>query len=190
MALPDYVTHEELKAYATQYQKADEIRHEAVIPRASRMIDQMCGVPTGYFGIAINALTERRVQGSGISLLRVPPYCAGTIEYLEYSEFYDYAPDYQEIKDDNGAQWLRAQSGVWDRCQQVSITAVWGFEEVPTEITQATLELALIIWRQRDPALTKIQTDVNGAVVVEAAIPTRVKAICKEWMRRRAVVIA
>lgn len=188
---PDYATAIDLKNYATQFAKSDDLRHEMILEPASRLIDRLTGFPDGYFGMHSAFLSERRFLADGTRYLRLDPHRSGSIEFVEYDQLNEYTPDYSEKLDSKGQHWLIARKGCeWSDGEIVVVTACWGFDQVPADIRQATIELALIMWRQRDPALQKIQTDVNGQIIEEKAIPTRVRETCAAWKKRRAFVLA
>ena len=67
--------------------------------------------------------------------------------------------------------------------------ARWGCEEVPDDIVQVTGEMAMLLFRQRDPALTKIQIDVNGTLIKPEDLTPRTRTICAEYKKRRPVVL-
>jgi hypothetical protein len=186
-----YATTEDLKVYAFQMGRGDDLRHEAVVLRASRIIDQLCGVEPGYFAVAGPNVTEREILGDGTSLLRLPPYVRGSLASAEYIQFWD-TPEYVEILDRNGVQWLKALGGrYWRDCAPVEITARWGWDAVPEDIVEATIELAIAMWRQRDAAFLRVAADVNGQGGISGqALPERVKIICQAWKRKLAPVFA
>lgn len=186
-----YATAAEIKLYAAQAGKNDADHYEQFAEPASRIIDGLCRVSDDYFQATPNALTEQTFQGSGTHLLRVSPYRRETIQHVEYINLDDYTPDYVEITDRNGVQWLKAiDGGCWRSCGVISIQAVWGFAEIPSDIREATCELTLLMKYQRDPAQTKILVDVNGQLLDERSIPKRVREICDKWKRRQPLVFA
>ena len=186
-----YATEEQLKTYSFQMGHGDAIRHEEVLPRASETIDLACGLGRGYFGIAGSSPTVKRFRTQTAKRLRVAPYLCGSIGFVEYTSLDDLAPEYDEFTDDNETRWLLAQSGeCWIPDQTVEVTALWGWTETPEEIVQATLELAIAIWRGRDSAYARVVTDVNGGNTVFAALPDRAKFVCEKWRRRRAFVMS
>lgn len=185
----NYCTTEQLKQYAQRTGRGDDELHESVIPRASRIIDRLCELPDGHFAQASERCSVFTVRGSGTRLLRLPPYVRGSIDYVEYAGLNQLTPNYAEVADASGVQWLEATSGCWTECP-IEITARWGWHCTPDEIVEAAIELAMMIWRQKDAAFLRVQADFNGAGGVSgAAIPERVKAICDKWKRKREVVI-
>jgi len=72
----------------------------------------------------------------------------------------------------------------------VIVTARFGFEQTPAEIVEATLEIAIAIWRGRDSAYARVVADANGGQTVTQAIPDRAKLIVAEWKRKQPVAFA
>lgn len=189
----EYCTTEELKQYATRTGRGDDDLHESIIPRASRIIDDLCHVKAGYFGVADQRCKTGVLFGSGTRSLRMPPYICGSIQYAEYDGDCDAIfPDYVEFADEAGVQWLKAKAGEYFAADAtIEITARWGWACVPDDIVEATIELAMAMWRQKDAAFLRVQADINGAGGVSgAAVPERVKQICEHWKRKRALVFA
>lgn len=186
-----YASTEQLKVYAFQQGRGDDVRHEEVLPRASEIIDLACGLGRGFFAPAGSVLTTKSFCTSTSKRLRVTPYKKDSIDFVEYATVHAHCPDYSEIVDSNEMPWLVANSGeCWIPDEIVEISAVWGFDETPAEIVEATLELAIAIWRGRDTAYARVVADVNGGNTVTVALPDRVKLICEKWKRRRAMIFA
>ncbi len=186
-----YATEEQLKLYSFQMGKGDGIRHEEVLPRASEIIDLACGLGRGFFAPAANVLTPKSFCTSTSKRLRVTPYRRDTIDYVEYQTIDAMTPFFSEITDSNETPWLIANSGeCWIPDEVVEIAACWGFDQIPADIVEATLELAISIWRGRDTAWARVVADVNGGNTVTAALPDRTKLICEKWKRRRSMVFA
>lgn len=186
-----YATEEQLKTYSFQMGHGDAIRHEEVLPRASEVIDLACGLGRGYFAVAASSPAVKRFRTQAAKRLRVAPYLDDSISFVEYASLNEYTPDYDEFTDDDETRWLIAQKGeCWIPEQTVEISARWGWPDTPEEIVQATLELAIAIWRGRDSAYARVVADVNGGNTVFAALPDRAKFICEKWRRRRAFVMA
>lgn len=176
MALQEYADYPDLVAYGFEPGPKDEDLFRLLIPRASRIIDRLCGVAGGYFTLAGLAATVRSVAGSGTRFLRLPPYVAGSITTVVLDPVAT-LPSYVE-KD---GYLVAGRNEVWDEDYEVNITARWGFEAIPEDIREATIELSLAIWRQRDSGFARVSTEVNGASVVNPPIPDRTKKICEAW---------
>ncbi len=189
MAPSVYISLAQVKEYAMQTGRGDATRLEDYLSAASRIVDRLCGVVDGYFGIASAQATMRKFRGANSRRLRVTPYLADSIQYIEYSHLNCFTPDFDELVDDKGLYWLIAEGcEVW-RNASIEITAQWGYAEVPDDIVQVTGEMAMLLFRQRDPALTKVQIDVNGALIKPEDLTPRTRKICAEYKVRRPVVM-
>lgn len=189
MALPVYITLAHVKEFAMQSARGDETRLEDYLAHASRIIDRFCGVPDGFFAIAGDVATTRQFRGNNTRRLRVTPFLPDSIEFVEYAKLDCFTPEYDEVVDDKGMHWLIAAGcQIW-RDDIIEITARWGFDEVPDDIVQVTGEMAMLLFRQRDPALTKIQIDVNGTLIKPEDLTPRTRQICAEYKKRRPVVL-
>jgi hypothetical protein len=150
----------------------------------------MCGVEPCYFALATDAHTTRTVMGSGTSWLRMPPYVCGSLLQAEYVAGWSFVPEYAEIKDRNGIQWLKIACGYFEE-NVIELTALWGWEAIPDDIVEATIETAMAIWRQSDAAFLRVAADLNGQGGVSGqAMPERAKLICAQWKRKLEPVFA
>lgn len=189
MSRSAYITLAHLKEFAMQAARGDENRLEDYLVPASRIVDTLCGVPAGYFAQASKTPCVRRFIGDGSRFLRVSPYLENSIEFVEYTTLNQYAPEYDEIVDEKGCYWLIAEGcSVW-QCAGIEITAKWGFVETPEDIQQITGEMVMLLFRQRDPALTKVQVDINGTLIKPEDITPRTRAICAAYKRNRPVIV-
>lgn len=196
-----YATEDDLRQMAFQPSPSDPVRWADLIPRMSRVVDLACNVEVGYFAAADEAVSVRTYESSGTKRLLVDPYVRGSIVSVEYADSDSFTPDYIEQTDRNGNYWLIGQSDLssswvvrywpdkrlWEPGLEIEISARWGFVEVPADIVEATCELVIAAWRQRDAAFLRVIADVNTGIggVSGQALPERVKLICSE--RKRAV---
>lgn len=179
----DYATLDDLKHYAYHAGVRDEVRWEDIIPRASRVIDGCCHVAPGWFRAAPQQACEQSYDGSGTRWLAIDPLVCNSIQFVEYAFSESFTPDYTLRIDKFGQHFLIAADGeCWLEGDSVLITARWGWPSVPEDVKEATIELAVAMWRQRDAAYARVVTDVNGAQTIFGALPDRVKEVC---LRRR-----
>lgn len=151
---------------------------DALIEQASRMFDQLCGVPSGYFNpVAIPIPTSKTIYGTGTNYLPLPPYVAGSLD-TEISLPSDYTvPTYTEI---NGHLVINSNGKLppftfhhcegWYSGVAVTVTAIWGFRETPAEVKLAVIELVINLWRETDPANIKL-VNLEGQPLREKAPP-------------------
>lgn len=185
-----YATAEEFKQVAVPPVTGDsqDTYYESLIARASRMIDLACGVAVGYFGKAESTASALDVYGSGLGLLHLPPYVAGSLTSVVAPDGYT-LPSYIErdrylvITDASG---VIDSTSTWYQGAKITVTAKWGFEEVPDDIKQATLELAIALRLETDGVFMKLADSEHRPAREE--LPPRVKMICdRRRFQERAV---
>jgi len=187
-----YATEQDLQRAKFKWSPKDEKRHFDLLEAAARIIDLACGVPEGYFGVA-DKTTSKKIRSNGTRRLRMPPNVKGSIKYVGYSDSSSLSPDYIEVEDVNGTQWLVALNGeVWLDDDYVEIEAKFGFDQVPNEIVEATIQVAITLFNEGDAAYSRVVTDVNGGstLIRSQALPPNAKLICDKWRRRMPAVIA
>lgn len=187
-----YITIDQVNELQFQPNSAESGRIEALIDRASRMIDKLCEVKDGYFDAAAASASAQSLDGTGTRYLRLPPY-VGSIDLsadVAYESGND-LPDCRLKRDELGTYWLIADNGfIWDVEDQINVTARWGFAATPLEIQQAVVELVIAMWRTADPARERAVSDAGGETARAAQIPARVREACKRWAQRQPVAFA
>ena len=164
---------------------------EALIEQASRFLDLAVGVEPGYFNPpAYPDATPQTFYGQGISYLRLPPYVAGSLSTTLTAPTGYTLPTFIErdgyliITDTNGltphGQWRYPYytTGWWEGVP-ITVSAIWGFEQVPPDVKLATIELVINLVRETDPATLKL-TDLAGMPLREK-LPPRVAEIARRY---------
>lgn len=165
----------------------------ALIVRASRMFDLICGVEPEHFEARAGAATARTIYGDGTNYLKLPPYVPGTLSTtITTPEGYT-TP---EFITQNG-YLVRAESGVvvrhpstavgWYEGVPITVTAKWGYETTPEDVKAAIIELAINLWRETDPAFTKIVNIDNQPL--RERLPPRVAEIAKRYRIKQGVFV-
>jgi hypothetical protein len=182
-----YATLDDVKRYAFRSGIKDDPIQEDVLLRASRIIDRYCEVPDGYFAPFADQPTVATVIGNGTQYLRVDRYAPGTIASVLAADG-RLAPEYSEVD----GYLVALHRCVWELGRPYEVTAKWGFLQTPPDIAEATIELAIALWRQRDGAFLRVVGDVNTGLgsISGQALPERVKLICERWRRKQPVVFA
>lgn len=67
----------------------------------------------------------------------------------------------------------------WPSDLKVTVSAKWGFTEIPADVKQAVIQLAIHLWRMSDPAFTAISQ--SGQPYQPPAIPNQVQAIADTY---------
>lgn len=132
---------------------------------ASRLFDMLCEVEEGFFDKAPAEASARTFYGSGIDMMRLPPYVGSIAVEIDGEEFTDWrvANDYLYRIDDD----------IFDRVEEIVVTARWGFVDVPKDVQTIVNELAAHLWRNKDPMFTKIsnvETERELSPTINAAI--------------------
>lgn len=180
MSHQTYATLDDVKRYAFRTGNKDDAIQEDVLLRASRIIDRYCEVADGYFSPAPNEYVTATVVGNGTKYLRLDGYVPGSISSVMAADG-RLAPEYAEAD----GYLIALHRCAWELGNPYEITAKWGLAATPPDITEATVELAIAMWRQRDGAFLRVVGDVNTGLgsISGQALPERVKLICDRWRR-------
>jgi len=139
---------------------------------ASRLFDLLCEVDDNFFAPAGSSATEETLFGSGVDMMRLPPFVAGSIESVTIDGDALDAADYR-VKD----EFLIYKDGTeFDVDSDIVVTAKWGFASVPAAVQTVVQELANYLWRNKDPMFAKI-SDVE----IETALSPTTNAIIKKF---------
>jgi hypothetical protein len=79
-----------------------------------------------------------------------------------------------------------ARGAGWPRGVAVIVTARWGWTPVPPEVVQATVEIALHLWRNSDPVWMQ-QANVP---VTPQSLPATAQMVADKYRERRPLVFA
>ena len=221
----DYATIEQARAYGYQSTEADDAILGDILPRASRVFDQACGLPPGYFD-AYDGVAEaaaRKFWGSGTNYLPVSPYLStytptvalptgwDTPTFVESNPFAHpqqatsngefflvrtYGDDesrfegLHSVGNDLGSNFaLDLSSGLqfgWPEGIKITVTAKWGWDAIPADVTEAVLEITMAIWRGRDGAFAKV-VNLGDSQTIFGALPDRARLIADKYRMGRMV---
>jgi hypothetical protein len=132
--------------------------------------------------------TEKVIYGSGGVLVALPPY-VGTIVSVTVPSSYS-LPTFVE---ETGFLRITTTQGeiqepgfnyslVWGIGVPYTVKAIWGYDKVPENVKQATVEILMSMWREKDPAFTK-------AVALDTSkpetIPERVRTVARSFRNAR-----
>lgn len=192
-----YIDADDIEAYGFQADiENNQALFDRLVPRASQFFDTLCGVEIGYFLPVEDAAvaTEKVIRGSGGVLLALSAYIGGIVSvtapsgfqvpnfieqagYLRVTDFQGRAQDVGVPYPETGAPVIfQGTALVWQRGVAYTVTAKWGYAEVPENVKQATVEIFMIMWREKDPAFTKA---VDLDVTKPESIPARVRMIAR-----------
>lgn len=200
--MASYATTAEFREYgyqATTAALSDAILSK-ILERASRVFDIACEVEENHF-VAAGGSTARVFYGEGTDYLEIDDY-TGNLTVTMPSGYT--VPDYV-VKDgfllrtysDNGSlsSSLRGWAGEfvspgWPAGVPVTITATWGYSAIPADVVEATLEIAIAIWRGKDESYAKAIALPDGSLSLRDALPPRAKFIADKYAGKKGLVFA
>lgn len=175
--MADYATPEQIKLFAREADGLDSIDGwEVLATAASRAIDGVCEVEDGFFAAASDEGSDKSFYGNGSSFLKVAPYRKGSLD-AESSKLNDDDPFFESYDErgEQGLQYIVTDGAEIPEGLKVTVNAEWGFDETPAEVTFATIQLALLMWRQSDVSFAGIANADNNLILRE--LPPVVKSI-------------
>lgn len=161
---------------------------DALIERASRYFDLLCGVEPGYFEPASASASARTFYGDGTHFLKLDRYVDGSLNPAisvpsGYTAPHFIARDaYLQITSEAGIPQTRSRyacsEGWWSNLP-ITVTARWGFASTPADVKLAVIELATNLHSEVDPKNVKL-VNIEGQPLREK-YPPRVKAIADRY---------
>lgn len=182
-----YATFDDLMRDGFRLDGREGLRFEDILEAASRIVDDACEVEADYFAPAGDQVTLRTFAGTGTRRLLLPPHVPCSIRYVGFDDG-SLAPDYSE-----SGEWLVAAPGnCWPDGWIVEVEARWGFAAVPADIRKATVQVAIMLAREDDPAYGRAVTSADGGatIVRGRAVPPTAQMICEKWKRKNELVFA
>lgn len=168
---------------------------ELLVESASRFIDKYVKKPYGYFLPSPAIGTARTFRGDGGKILRLPKHIRGTcsITNLTIDDWYESPKDGDLYRGDS-ANFPNLRDGwvfelnfntydrdvpVWINNRVYEVTAQWGYEEIPADIQEATMQIVYRWWHTQAGTLGQITP--NG-FQIERDIPKSAKAILDNYL--------
>lgn len=169
-----YATAADLRCAAEQSEASGTDAWENLALGVSRLFDRECEVAAEFFGKAAANPSARSFFGTGTEYVRVSPYIAGSLAAITIDGTAVTVPaaDKEFLESDD---YLVFTYNVVKNAV-VSVSARWGFPEVPADIRQACIEQALFQWRRKDLAFAEL-AGVPTAAVTASFSPTFQAAI-------------
>lgn len=203
-----YATRDELKDYLKDSQLAQGASVNAlldtILTRASRIVDEICGKQD--FGFESVTATTRTFDGRGTKKLFVPDLQSittleckldgtqGTVwtavpsadRFLEpHTRPSGHPARWVELADQISGSVFTYPQGKGT----VRITGTWGWAAVPNEVTEATLEIAVRIFRARAAGFGDVvgmATDAGDQIVITKSLAALTHTILKDYARKAA----
>lgn len=148
--------------------------------------------------------TIRTFYGDGTDYLFLPPYVSGSLgavilpPEIPGIEFREVNGGLQRTAPGVGVSLSLLDAASWNQSLYVTpgrrpwdgwpygvpiqVVARWGFLSVPGDVRQATIQIAVKLHRETDPAFVKVQ-EIDGQVIREALPPTA-ERIAKKYRDR------
>ena len=177
--MASYATLAEAKAYLGDLGTEYDAVLTTILERSSRIIDRICNR-------RFDSVTELRVvDGTGTRRVFVPDLAAITALRLRAEgdavwtsiAATGYALGPRAGRPERPALWIdllpdAPLTAFPRRYGTVEITGTWGWLAVPTDITEATIELAIQMWRSRGAGPEDIGIDAMTQQVAPRALPS------------------
>lgn len=171
--MSDYATEDQLRAFSHEFEALNDANAvSTLVTAASRLFDNLTGVNADFYQKAPSpaSYSTRTFYGNGTGYLPVDPYTAlnpVTPIVVDAANAYD-VPPYTER---DGmlvlyGSYVNRFIG-WNDGVSVTISANWGFAEIPADVQLATIHLALALWRTADPAFSVIAGAEGAATRIE-----------------------
>lgn len=163
-----YINKLELIKKAVASEASDDVDWETYAEGASRLFDKLCEVEDGFFAKAASNPSERSFYGNGVDMMRLPPF-VGTITTVSIDGEEMDADDWRIT---NGYLY-HLGDGEFDTDEEITISARWGFADVPKDVEIIVAELAIYLWRARDPMfnqMSETELQENLSPTINAAI--------------------
>lgn len=191
--MADYVDSEEVANFGHEFpgmMEGDAVT--SLLTASSRLFDKQCEVRDDFFAEAGGAnASARTFIGDGTSYLKVDAF-VGDVDDVTIED-YD-VPDYTVIdgmlvvldktrpQSSLAASYPQRFAG-WRDGYPVTVSAVWGFAEVPADVKVACCHLAIHLWRTADPAFATI-SNAEGAASREITIPDVAQRIINSYREK------
>lgn len=184
-----YITNEDLIDYIPEDDTPQEAeKFDKLRERSADAIDTYVGGFKNIFGEVERdedgnpIATERQLFGNPlIGFLVLPPYVGDVVEVVDPDGTILDPADYKVA--DNRlyiSGYAYSESSL-----PYTVTAAWGWDEVPGDIQEASLQLSVRWWRGKAEAFSgaigNIQTD---GTIIERGFPASVKVILDAWKER------
>lgn len=193
--MADYITVEELQGFGHETDAISGDAASLLVTSASRLFDKYCGVSDDFFQAAPSpaSYTDRVFLGDGTAYLKIDPYTAlnPTTPVVIDPDYVYTVPTYIErdgmlidlerTKMQNPMEYVPYYRYTgWRDGVQVTVSANWGFSEIPADVKVACCHLVFHMWRTADPAFATI-SNTNGDAFMVRTVPKIAQDIIKEY---------
>lgn len=193
--MADYINTTELDYFQLAAADVDSDKKEFAITAASRYFDRLAEVETDFFAVAAENPTEKVIQGNGLSILLLPPFVGELGDVVFNEEIID--ADSYLIKGKIPNQFLEFPKyypfvrapycNLWQNYKPYTISARWGWSEVPAEVKTAVIEMAIAICAGLDVAKAKHLEEPFSSMPMIA--PDSAAAVAAKFYKENAFMI-
>ena len=165
---------------------------ELLITAASRMFDNLTEVTEDFYAAATGE-SDKVFYGDGTAYLRLPPYVSLGTDPIVILDDDDNEMEIPDYLDQNGTLVIRGQ-GIryrrpatetfegWPLNKEITVSANWGFATIPADVTMATIQIALQMFRGSDPAKAVVLSETPEAL--RDALPLTAKVVIDKYKQQ------
>lgn len=173
-----YATAAEIQAFADEPDSLSVDAWDLLAESASRLFDRLTEVPDNFFApydtVANPGATAQTFYGDGTAYLKLNPFLATPTPTVAIPGG-EYTVDATDITVKEHSLVFLAKTvrrpeypyydryTGWHDAVPVTVTAKWGWTEVPKDVMYAVIQITLLMWRQREPA-TAITQGLEGVI--------------------------
>lgn len=190
--MSQYATTEQAKLFGHETDSLDDDSWNLLLVSASRTFDNLTEVIDGFYDAATGTNSSKVFTGDGTAYLKLPPYIAiATVTPIVIVDDNDNALTIPTYREQEGVLVIRGQ-GVrrnsplyyftgWPLNTKITVSANWGFAIIPADVTTATIQIALHLFRTVDPASAQL-SDTTAAL--QLAIPVTAQKTIDKYRSR------
>jgi len=194
--MSDYATIENLRGYLSAVTSDEDLDTLAqMLTRASRAIDAFTRRHADAFQAAGVSATAQTFYGEGQPVLLLSEFVTNSVTTVTAPP--GYMPEgYTEFRRREAstgslrvglhtatADGVRTPRVGWAKGVPFTVTARWGFEATPADVTEACLQLVTRWWRAKDEAFTGVIGDLSQQrLILERGFPPGVKTLLDPYV--------
>ncbi|MGB8509372.1 MAG: hypothetical protein WCD76_13365 [Pyrinomonadaceae bacterium] len=194
--MSDYATSEQLTGYLPRVtSEADLATLAGMLTRASRAIDAFTRRHADAFAPAEEEASEQVFYGEGQPVLILPEFVTGSVSTVTAPSSYmpEGFTEFRRREASTGtlrvglhtatAEGVRPPRVGWAKGVPFTVTATWGFEAIPADVTEACLQLVTRWWRAKDEAFAGVIGDISQQrAILERGFPPGVKTLLEPYV--------
>jgi hypothetical protein len=194
--MSDYATVEELSGYLPGITAdADLATLSQMLTRASRAIDAYTRRHADAYAPAAAEAAPQIFYGEGQPVLLLPEFVVGSVSTVTAPTGYmpEGFTEFRRREASTGSlrvglhtattDGIRTPRVGWTKGVPFTVTARWGFEAIPPDVTEACLQLVTRWWRAKDEAFAGVIGDLSQQrAILERGFPPGVKTLLEPYV--------